>query len=117
MEWGRADIIGAFLTGTLTTNLDPRSITLNKDIEMGKSLRHGAPGYRMLMALSAKCWNGPNRQVDVVLSCGTKNELLSVSEPEKCEYRFKVTSPAMCLPLDDGTMVLAADGKADREEL
>ena len=33
------------------------------------------------------------------MSCGTENALLSVSEPEKCEYAFKVTSPALCLPL------------------
>ncbi|KAI0773737.1 endoplasmic reticulum protein [Fomes fomentarius] len=57
----------------------------------------------------AKCWNGPQRSVTLVLSCGTENAILSVAEPEKCEYEFKGTSPALCLPLD------AADKK--REEL
>ncbi|WVQ82852.1 hypothetical protein IAT38_004987 [Cryptococcus sp. DSM 104549] len=46
----------------------------------------------------AKCWNGPNRSATVDISCGTSNQLLSISEPEKCEYRFKVTSPAVCWP-------------------
>ncbi len=44
------------------------------------------------------------RSVNVDLSCGTTNALIQVSEPEKCEYRFKVTTPAMCWPLDDPTM-------------
>lgn len=35
------------------------------------------------------------------LSCGTSNELLSVIEPEKCEYLFKVTSPAVCFPREE----------------
>ena len=43
------------------------------------------------------------------MSCGLENVVLSVSEPEKCEYAFKVTSPALCLPLS------ASDVK--REEL
>jgi len=40
------------------------------------------------------------RSATVELSCGTTNALLSISEPEKCEYRFKATSPALCWPLD-----------------
>lgn len=46
----------------------------------------------------AKCWNGPFRSVNVELSCGKENEILSVTEPEKCEYKFKATSPALCWP-------------------
>lgn len=38
------------------------------------------------------------RSVNVELSCGTENALLSVSEPEKCEYKFKATTPALCWP-------------------
>lgn len=75
-----------------------------------------------MLMIRAKCWNGPNRSVDVIFSCGTKNELLSVSEPEKCEYRFKVTSPAMCWPAEagagageegPGAMILAQKGKEE----
>lgn len=32
------------------------------------------------------------------LVCGTSNALVSVIEPEKCEYLFTVTSPAVCFP-------------------
>jgi protein kinase C substrate 80K-H len=79
---------------------------------------------------SARCWNGPLRSVNVSitvldslpypraastdpqveLSCGTANALLSVSEPEKCEYKFKVTSPALCYPLEVANLT-GADGK------
>ncbi|XP_028405405.1 glucosidase 2 subunit beta-like [Dendronephthya gigantea] len=44
------------------------------------------------------CWNGPNRSTKVKLSCGTKNELVGVSEPSKCEYEFIFHTPAACHP-------------------
>lgn len=34
------------------------------------------------------------------LSCGTENELLSVAEPEKCEYHFVGKTPALCWPTE-----------------
>ncbi|EJT97743.1 hypothetical protein DACRYDRAFT_25080 [Dacryopinax primogenitus] len=48
----------------------------------------------------ARCWNGPERSVKLVLTCGTENALLSVAEPEKCEYMFEATTPALCWPLE-----------------
>nr|WVH01963.1 protein kinase C substrate protein [Naematelia aurantialba] len=50
----------------------------------------------------AKCWNGPMRSATIDLQCGTTNEILSISEPEKCEYHLKATSPALCWPLEGG---------------
>ncbi|KAG0345713.1 hypothetical protein BG004_003236 [Podila humilis] len=47
-----------------------------------------------------KCWNGPDRSVKVVMSCGEQNEIIAVSEPEKCEYLFKFRTPAACRLLD-----------------
>jgi len=32
----------------------------------------------------------------MVLSCGAVNEIISVSEPEKCEYRYNFRTPAVC---------------------
>jgi protein kinase C substrate 80K-H len=68
----------------------------------------------------ARCWNGPERSVSVrpqgrlgkdmsshrpfcqlVLSCGTQNQLTSAVELEKCEYQITGTTPALCLPLDE----------------
>lgn len=44
----------------------------------------------------AHCWNGPNRSTLVVLKCGEKDEILKVSEDEKCVYSMQVTTPAVC---------------------
>lgn len=48
-----------------------------------------------------KCWNGPDRSVKLIMTCGTVNEIVSVNEPEKCEYVFKMQTPAVCAVLDD----------------
>ncbi|TDL29245.1 hypothetical protein BD410DRAFT_779584 [Rickenella mellea] len=62
----------------------------------------GSPEYytKQVYSSGARCWNGPERSTKLILSCGTENALLSVSEPEKCEYQFIGTTPALCLPLD-----------------
>ncbi|KAF8312796.1 hypothetical protein DL93DRAFT_2114589 [Clavulina sp. PMI_390] len=46
----------------------------------------------------AQCWNGPKRSVKLELSCGTENAILTIAEPEKCEYHFTATTPALCWP-------------------
>jgi len=62
----------------------------------------GEPAYytKQHYTGGAKCWNGPNRSVTLVLKCGTENVLHVVTEPEKCEYQFAGTSPALCLPIE-----------------
>ncbi|CCA68517.1 related to alpha glucosidase II beta subunit [Serendipita indica DSM 11827] len=62
------------------------------------SAPEGTPEYysRQVYKHGAKCWNGPERSITVDLVCGTENVLLSVSEPEKCEYRVTGTTPALC---------------------
>ena len=44
----------------------------------------------------AQCWNGPKRSANVELYCSAVNEIRSVSETEKCVYRFEVGTPAVC---------------------
>ncbi|KAK3752230.1 hypothetical protein QZH41_012236 [Actinostola sp. cb2023] len=51
---------------------------------------------RMKYKGGQSCWNGPDRSTEVVLSCGSDNELTSVSEPSRCEYRMEFKSPAVC---------------------
>jgi Glucosidase II beta subunit-like protein len=53
--------------------------------------------------------------------CGLENALLTVSEPEKCEYKVTGTTPALCRPLKDGetpvdSSTVRVDNKV-REEL
>ncbi|KAH9483089.1 Glucosidase 2 subunit beta [Psilocybe cubensis] len=48
-----------------------------------------------------RCWNGPERNVVLRLSCGVENALLTVQELEKCEYEITGTSPALCLPPEE----------------
>lgn len=42
------------------------------------------------------CWNGPDRSAEVKLSCGSSDELVSVAEPNRCEYAMEFKTLAMC---------------------
>ncbi|KAJ2721159.1 hypothetical protein GGI07_004141 [Coemansia sp. Benny D115] len=43
-----------------------------------------------------KCWNGPHRSLTASFECADQITVLSVSEPEKCEYHAKMTGPFAC---------------------
>ena len=42
------------------------------------------------------CWNGPLRSVYVKIFCGSRSELVYVSENGKCTYEFEVSTPLAC---------------------
>ncbi|KAI0269413.1 glucosidase II beta subunit-like-domain-containing protein [Gloeopeniophorella convolvens] len=75
-------------------------------------VEEGSPEYytKQVYAHGTRCWNGPERNVKLHLTCGTENVLLTVAELEKCEYLFTGTTPALCLPLEE-------DGKSGKDEL
>ncbi|GAA5833625.1 hypothetical protein JCM9279_001580 [Rhodotorula babjevae] len=68
------------------------------DVEQGSDAYY----LKQLYADGQRCWNGPLRSAKVDLECGTSNALLQVIEPEKCEYLFRVATPAVCWPDGDG---------------
>ncbi|KAK3843673.1 MAG: glucosidase II beta subunit-like-domain-containing protein [Linnemannia gamsii] len=69
---------------------------------LGKFSGWEGDNYDMQMYTGgAKCWNGPERSVKLVMTCGTTTEIISVTEPEKCEYLFKLQTPAVC-PVSEG---------------
>ncbi|KAM0791314.1 hypothetical protein ACM66B_005786 [Microbotryomycetes sp. NB124-2] len=57
--------------------------------------------HKQLYADGQRCWNGPARSAKIDLVCGTSNALLSVAEPEKCIYLFKVSTPAICKVVEE----------------
>ncbi|KAF7776453.1 hypothetical protein Agabi119p4_4846 [Agaricus bisporus var. burnettii] len=63
----------------------------------------GTPEYysKQVYKHGSRCWNGPERNVIFILTCGTENTITSVQELEKCEYQFTGTTPALCLPVTE----------------
>ncbi|KAJ3286789.1 hypothetical protein HK104_008876 [Borealophlyctis nickersoniae] len=59
-----------------------------------------------------RCWTGPERSMTVTLECGTKEEVVSVAEPQKCEYVARVRTPAAC---DLKVLEKGSDAKAGGE--
>ncbi|KAF7313462.1 hypothetical protein HMN09_00502100 [Mycena chlorophos] len=84
-------------------------------------VKPGEPAYyeKQMYTQGTKCWNGPNRSVVLVMSCGTENTVSTVQELEKCEYQITGTTPALCLPLDAANGSASGNGKVEvgREEL
>ncbi|KAG0370250.1 hypothetical protein BGZ54_007152 [Gamsiella multidivaricata] len=69
---------------------------------LGKFSRWEGDNYdTQIYTGGTQCWNGPERSVKLVMSCGADNQIISVSEPAKCEYLFKLKTPAVCPVLPD----------------
>lgn len=75
----------------------------------------GIQGSSMFFAQGSKCWNGPQRSARVDMVCGPQHELISVAEPEKCQYRFLMNSPLACVAMREEE--IAQDFKVDRTKL
>nr|KAJ3419305.1 hypothetical protein HK105_007112 [Polyrhizophydium stewartii] len=62
----------------------------------GSNLAADTKYASMMFENGQGCWNGPARSVEVVFQCGLDTKILTVSEPNKCEYRIEAMSPAVC---------------------
>ncbi|XP_037777317.1 glucosidase 2 subunit beta-like isoform X2 [Penaeus monodon] len=56
---------------------------------------------RMKYTGGQTCWNGPARSADVHIYCGVETRLTGVTEPNRCEYLFEMTTPAVCTKPED----------------
>ncbi|CAO1613701.1 unnamed protein product [Parajaminaea phylloscopi] len=93
-----------FFGGTMQKPNKPggSNVSLGRFARFDGNSTHTDDGFfsRQLYDRGQRCWNGPERSVVVSLSCGSENELLDVFEAEKCIYSMKVTTPALCYPLE-----------------
>lgn len=81
----------------------------SKVLQMKKKSRHSLTnlGHISSLELIGSIWRlkisggdpsncSQPRQSEIYFKCGLKDELLSVEEPQKCLYKFKMSSPAAC---------------------
>ncbi|KAG0057502.1 hypothetical protein BGZ83_009141 [Gryganskiella cystojenkinii] len=82
----------------------------SSDTSLGKFSGWNGDNYDTQMYTGGmKCWNGPDRSVKMVLTCGAVNEIVAVSEPEKCQYLYKFRTPAVCAIVDENAETVEED--------
>lgn len=109
-DFGKDDIFRAVVGTVITASLGEYQYSLDllgtvrqDATTIGKF--SGFKDGRLVYTGGEKCWNGPKRSAEVELICGSENRLLSVGEPEKCQYLFRATSPLLCEKLSEEYLI------------
>ncbi len=65
---------------------------------LGKFANYKREGNELVMMYEGgvKCWGGEARSATVRVSCGATNEIVSVTEPNRCQYNISFRSPTAC---------------------
>lgn len=105
-DFGPDDILRAYELRAITKKLGGYNYVINLlgSIVQGDVLIGNFKKYedgKIYFDRGAKCWNGPHRSAIVEFECGDALDLISVSEPEKCQYNFLVKGEAWCKPLSE----------------
>ncbi|KAM0750382.1 hypothetical protein T439DRAFT_326351 [Meredithblackwellia eburnea MCA 4105] len=92
-----------FGEATQKSNANHGRTSLGHFSAWSSSAEQGSDAYyeKQVYDNGQRCWNGPARSAKIDLICAPTNALLSVIEPEKCEYLFTVQTPAVCYPKAD----------------
>lgn len=105
-DFGPDDILRAYELKAITKRLGGYNYVINllgsiiqDDVLIGKFKKY--ENGKIYFDKGARCWNGPLRSAVVELECGNELELVSVSEPEKCEYSLQIRGEAWCEPLTE----------------
>ncbi|KAL0085107.1 glucosidase II beta subunit-like-domain-containing protein [Phycomyces blakesleeanus] len=105
------------------SNKDSSRTNLGRFEKFAGTVESGAKDryHEHLHSHGTRCWNGPERSVRAFFECGAETEILEVSEPEKCEYHFRMRSPAVCetphIPSEDKDVKLAEGEVEERLHL
>ena len=51
---------------------------------------------RLFYEGGVRCWGGEARAAKVRVQCGAQNEIISVTEPNRCQYEVVFKSPVAC---------------------
>lgn len=100
-DYGFDDILRAFDLTTINKKLGGYTYRINllhsvaqDDVLIGNYKKY--ENGKIYFDRGAKCWNGPQRSAIIEFECGKGLDLVSVSEPEKCSYKFIIKGEAWC---------------------
>ncbi|WEJ94547.1 hypothetical protein PSN45_002038 [Yamadazyma tenuis] len=100
-DYGPDDILRALVGKWVNTNIggyEYKVGLLNQVYQDGNLLgvySHYKDG-KLYYINGHRCWNGPLRSAVIEFICGDDQQVLSIAEPEKCEYHIQVSSPLSC---------------------